>query len=142
MKPQLTVIRGAPGSGKSTLAARLRAYTMARVHDGTILPDYNSLPTIVEMDDFRMVDGKYVYDAADNTRIAHECFERVRELLAAGKSVIVANTFMRRSHVAPYERLAMQTGATYQEYTCNGKFESIHNVDPRIVLGMLRSFEL
>ena len=136
MKPQLTLIRGAPGSGKSTLAERLRSDEFG------LATERAHLPYIVEMDDFRMVDGVYNYNVNDNKLVTHQCFERVRSLLEAGHSVIVANTFMRRSHVAPYERLASQSGATYQEYICNGRFASIHNVDPRIVLGMLRAFEL
>jgi hypothetical protein len=94
------------------------------------------------MDDWRMVDGVYVYNPEDNDRISKLCFARTHELLKAGANVIVANTFIRRLYVAPYQRLATQLGCAYQEYICNGKFRSTHDVDPVKVQAMRRQFEL
>lgn len=129
---QLTVIRGAPGSGKSTLARAIELDLSA-----------GSTPVvIVEMDDWRLVDGTYTYDQTQNTRIADECFQKVRALLEAGTAVIVANTFLRRVHVSQYRRLAKSLRVPYQEYICRGEFSSLHGVDPGHASVMHRQMEL
>jgi len=129
---QLTVIRGAPGSGKSTLARAIELDLSAG----------ETPVAIVEMDDWRINGKVYTYDQTQNTRIADECFQKVRSLLEGGVSVIVANTFIRRLHVSQYRRLAKSLRVPYQEYICRGEFRSLHGVEPGHASVMHRQMEL
>ena len=92
-RPDLILIRGLPGAGKTTLAGRLAP------------------GRIVSADDLFCRDGTYRFVPAQIALAHTDCQRRCESALAAGLSVAVANTFAQGWEVAPYEAIAMRTGA-------------------------------
>jgi predicted kinase len=80
-------MRGYPGSGKSTEAQR-------------IAKENNSV--ICSMDDFRYVDGKYVFDFKDQKQIAKSCFDKFGQVILSGRNVIVDNTNIKFDDICKY----------------------------------------
>lgn len=68
------ILRGLPGSGKSTLAK-------------TLAPE----EYICSTDDFRMVDGKYVFDLAKNGEHHQQNFQKFVGLLKEGAPRVVCD---------------------------------------------------
>ncbi len=132
MSQVLTLIRGAPGSGKTTLARMIQKAT-----------EHNT-PVIVEMDDWRVKDGVYTHtsDPTENARISNLCITRTKELLFAGHSVIVSNTFIKRRYLLPYEQLAKFLRIPMAVYVCTGQHDNVHGVPDNVVAGMRRALEL
>jgi predicted kinase len=91
---QLILIRGLPGSGKSTLARALAG-------------DARS----IEADDYFVSDGVYRFDPAQLPQAHAACQAQAQAELAAGRSVVVANTFSQRWEMEPYMLAARECGA-------------------------------
>ncbi len=88
----LTLIRGLPGSGKSSLAELMLGAT-------------------VSADDYFVVEGGYNFDPA-RLGLAHAaCQVSTRLELAAGRPVVVANTFSQKWEIEPYLVIAKTFGA-------------------------------
>lgn len=98
----LTIIRGLPGSGKSTLAKRIQQ-------------EFN-ISYIYEADDYFMVDGVYKFDYNKLKEAHDQCYNNVREALASGYEVIVANTFVKQWEMARYKALG-----PYEVITAEGR---------------------
>lgn len=127
MPLHLHLIRGLPGSGKSTLA---RAYAArGYVH--------------LEADDFFIQpDGRYQFDPSQIGAAHAWCRSQVAIALAAGRNVVVANTFTRRWEIAPYYELAALYGAVATEETAGGTWENVHGVPPAVVEAMRARWEM
>lgn len=123
---ELILIRGIPGSGKSTLA---RTY----VENGF---------KHFESDQYFMVDGEYRFDASKLSLAHHDCFEKTRVALLAGKNVVVSNTFTRLWEMQNYINLAQTYQLPLKVIRCIGKFKNVHGVPDGIVEMMEDRFEL
>lgn len=120
----LYIVRGAPGSGKSTLAA-------------TLAPNAH-----ISADDF-MVDsgGAYKFDPRRLGDCHARCLAGVERLMASHDSVAVANTFVRREHIRPYENLAARMGFSIFQIECQNDFGNIHGVPAHTVRRMRTQME-
>lgn len=123
---ELILIRGIPGSGKSTLA---RTYVEKGFKH-------------FESDQYFMVDGEYRFDASKLSLAHHDCFEKTRVALLAGKSVVVSNTFTRLWEMQNYINLAQTYQLPLKVIRCIGKFKNVHGVPDGIVEMMEDRFEL
>jgi predicted kinase len=123
---ELILIRGIPGSGKSTLA---RTYVEKGFKH-------------FESDQYFMVDGEYRFDASKLSLAHHDCFEKTRVALLAGKSVVVSNTFTRLWEMQNYINLAQTYQLPFKVIRCVGKFKNVHGVPDDILEKMSDRFEL
>lgn len=123
----LTLIRGLPGSGKSTRARKIVAAHPNTAH--------------IEADMFFEGPNGYRFDAS-RIREAHEwCRQRARDALAAGRDVVVANTFTQRWELAPYYEIAAAHGARVVHIECEGRFENTHGVPDEHIRKMAERWE-
>lgn len=113
--PTLTLIRGLPGSGKSTLARELQKQSGAVIYEADMYHCNEH--------------GDYIYDKA-NDRKAHEwCEQMTKEALEAGDDVIVANTFVKKEWMEPYEAM----GFPIVVMVARGTWKSVHGVPEEIM---------
>ncbi len=123
MTKTLTLIRGLPGSGKSTLAK-----TFTGVH--------------LEADMY-FVDkaGDYQYNA-EKIADAHQwCQKQTAYWLKKGKSVVVANTFVRQWEMSAYKKLAKKYGAELHVLVCREQYGNIHGVDDETIERMRKDWQ-
>ena len=116
----LHLFRGIPGSGKTTAAMRL-------------------FPQVVrfENDMFCERDGKYQWSKERVKESIDWCISSVKNALDNGMDVCVCNTFTKKRYIAAYEKIALERGAKFEVYRCNGGFNNTH----RLSLGMVESFK-
>lgn len=98
MKNELLIIRGLPGSGKTTMAKKYkdRGY---RHHEADHC--------------FENANGEYNFNP-DKIGEAHaRCFSRSDNDLSNGYSVVVSNTFIKKSDMTPYEKSAKSRGRNF-----------------------------
>lgn len=127
----LYLIRGVSGSGKSTLAYLLSMAFRKGVGISSAIRE-------VDQEFSRTnVDGETVYFFEESKLPnAHEkCQEGVKRAmstesgLGGGMSAIfVANPFISRQQLVPYQRLAREFGYQVVEIVCKGTFESPHEI--------------
>jgi predicted kinase len=116
--PQLVLVRGISGSGKSTIA--------------------NTIATAAgfehfEADMFFIVDGVYKWDA-ELLGSAHEwCFNKTKQALVLGKSVVVANTFCTVKEVSKYTQLTKSLDVEINIINCSGNHKNIHDVPANVL---------
>lgn len=122
---KLTLIRGLPGSGKSTMAKRLAA-------EGYIH---------LEADMFFVRQGEYVFDRTKLPAAHQWCQNAAMRWLAAGRNVVVSNTFVTRKELQPYIDLAKEYGAELCIRVANGCYGSIHNVPQHVIERMKARWE-
>lgn len=121
---ELVLIRGLPGSGKSTLARSMRGH----VHVETDM--YFQHPT-----------QGYVHNV-DQLPAAHAwCLARTREILDAGKSVVVSNTFTKVWQMQPYFDAARGLGVPVRVIEATGTWQSEHDVPDEIQAAMRDGWE-
>lgn len=121
----LILVRGLPGSGKSTVAKTLIGFYMH-----------------VETDMFWINDqGDYEFDAKRLGEAHQWCMNRTVELMTAGFSVVVSNTFTTKKELLPYFEMAKEFDCVPQVILAQGKFGNIHNVPPDIITKMSERFE-
>ena len=90
-----------------------------------------------EADMFFEVNGAYKYDAS-RIRDAHNwCQNMARQALAAGKRVVVSNTFTQLREMTPY--LSMTKKARVIEAT--GKWPNVHGVPAEMLERMAQRWE-
>lgn len=123
----LICTRGPSGSGKSTWA---RAFALAHGMD------------VVETDLF-MVNNKGEYEF-DGRKLKHAhlaCQSAARAALAAGRSVIVANTHIRLWEMDVYQQLASEFGTSFAVKELDGRYPNVHNVPEDIVNARRAAYE-
>ena len=121
----LWFVRGVSGSGKSTVANKLRQY----------MPDADG----VEADDFRYIDGKYVYDEKGNYHAHQGCFYQAQHLVETGfHNVIVSNTSTRRRDVKKYRDLTVSCGYNFISIVVENYHETgnVHGVQEDVLCKM------
>ncbi len=83
------------------------------------------------------VNGQYHYDAS-RIRDAHNwCQNMVRQALAAGKRVVVSNTFTQLREMTPYLNMTKST----QVIEATGKWQNVHGVPPAMMERMAQRWE-
>lgn len=121
----LILVRGLPGSGKSTIAKALIGFYMH-----------------VETDMFWIDDqGNYDFRPSKLGEAHQWCRNRTTELMTAGFSVVVSNTFTTKKELLPYFELAKEFDCVPQVILAQGKFGNIHNVPPEVINQMAGRFE-
>lgn len=132
---KLILIRGIPGSGKSTLAKKILEERFSN-HDST----YTALHVESDMY-FTSPAGVYTF-VGGQIGEAHEwCQEETDDTLDFGLSVIVSNTFTRKSEMQPYIDLAEKHGAEIEIIEATGNYGSVHNVPEEVVQKMRDRWE-
>jgi predicted kinase len=121
---KIILVRGLPGSGKSTYARRIAGLS-GLIH--------------VEADMFFEARGGF--DPARLPEAHRWCQATTARCLAAGHSVVVANTFTQRWELAPYWAMAQDYGATVEEVVMRGAWGSIHNVPAATIAAMRARWE-
>ena len=120
-RDQLILIRGLPGSGKSTLARSLAIIGFEHF----------------EADMYFERDGIYRYDASRIKEAHAWCQKMTREALAAGKRVVVSNTFTRLQEMEPYRSMA----ELVRVVQAKGNWENIHGVPAETIQRMKQRWE-
>lgn len=115
---KLTLIRGLPGSGKTTLAKTYDAQHFEA--DMYFVNDH----------------GDYCYDPSLIEQAHLWCQKQVKQALAKGEDVVVANTFVRHWEMKTYKMLAQQFNADLEIIVCNGKYQNIHGVSDAVIAKM------
>jgi predicted kinase len=120
---KLILIRGLPGSGKSTLARKYVKQGYA--HNETDMY-------------FVGDDGHYYFDP-HQLKAAHEwCQNSTRNLLLAGKNVVVSNTFTRLWEMQPYLKMPAESVFVIK---CVGNHGNIHGVPEKAIRAMRERWE-
>ncbi len=123
---RLVILRGLPGSGKTTLARAL--------------VDQHGFH-LYEADQHFETPAGYRYDPA---RVADAHAATLRAALAAlesGRSVVLANTHVRRWELAGPLGLAVLAGVTPHIVECLGQWKNVHGVDDATRKAMARRWE-
>ena len=124
---ELVYVRGLPGSGKSTFSKKI-ADNLGHSH--------------VEADQFFTDEsGKYNFDRAKLPDAHWRCMIDTIRNLAAGKSVVVANTGTTREEILQYREIANKCGADFVVVKMTGDFGSVHGVPAVTIDRMKRRWE-
>ena len=123
----LFLVRGIPGSGKSTKAKQLLKEGLADAH--------------FEADIYFEVNGEYVFDPS-KIKDAHSwCQKETDKALAAGKSVVVSNTFVKKWETDIYFGLAAKHGVEVEVIVATGNYQNVHGVPAEVLLRMKENWE-
>ncbi|EWH08163.1 hypothetical protein DS2_18750 [Catenovulum agarivorans DS-2] len=126
--PQLVLLRGLPGSGKSTLARKIVQLN----------PNFSHF----EADQyFYSADKHYRFNPQYLPQAHQHCFEKTKAALLSGKSVVVANTFVRKWELKKYLQLAKKLRIHYIVFTCQGQWQSVHNVPEHVLQRMQQRWQ-
>lgn len=121
---KLLLVRGLPGSGKSTIAKNLIGFYQH-----------------VETDMFWMVDGEYKWEASRLGEAHAWCLNRTRELMTAGFSPVVSNTFTTVKEMRPYFDLAKEFGIVPTVMVVQNEWGNVHNVPEETLAKMKARFQ-
>lgn len=130
----LILIRGLPGSGKSTLARRILAGAPATLRGKSFTTQH------IEFDDYFMDDkGVFVWDISKVKEAHDSCLDRTATAMSKETNlIIIANNFLKQSHMTPYYQLASGMRYDVTVYTCDTVRPNIHNV-PTATIRRMRS---
>lgn len=113
MTKTLYIYRGVPGTGKSTKAAEFARNNLLKHFEADMFFDWN---------------GQYCFDP-DRLNDAHSwCFNKVRNELKYGNSVVVSNTFTKRWELENYLVTAFEEDAKIVITQCCKEYGNIHGV--------------
>jgi predicted kinase len=119
--PTLIIIRGLPGSGKTTIAK-------------TRYPSH----VLCEADQyFEGENEKYEFDPTKLPKAHEACFQKAKEALFKGHSVVVANTFVRTWEYQRYLDLPF----TIKVVEAKGNYGSIHSVPLEVIERMRKRYQ-
>jgi hypothetical protein len=121
--PRLVLVRGLPGSGKSTLARGLSEYTH------------------LEADMYFVRDGEYVFNKEALGQAHDWCLSSTKAHLAAGRNVVVSNTFTRIWEMQRYLDLAEALRIKPLIVEAKGNWPSVHGVSPETIERMRERWE-
>lgn len=124
MNNRLILFRGWPGSGKTQAAYRMFPGTFH-----------------IENDMFHIHNGKYEWSKDNMPKAITWCTEMCKNALYQGLDVVVCNTFTKRRFVEAYEKIALENGAKFEVYRCNGGFNNTHSLSPKIVESFINAME-
>lgn len=124
MGQSVIFVRGLPGAGKSSMAKGL----------------YPGVP-MLEADDYFMVDGQYRYSPFQVRDAHRDCIRRMEEHIAAGKDVIVCNTFCRAWELKEYMSVALKYPVAVRVLRVSGDFGSSHHVSKEKMAVFRKNFE-
>lgn len=102
---------------------------------------------VFSADDFfiKEYDGRnfYCFNAEKLPEAHAQCQEQCKKMMEMEpqRPIIVANTFVSRQHMLPYQRLAREHGYIVLEIICKGNFENVHGVPTDKVRKMKQGFE-
>lgn len=125
IEQEMIIIRGLPGSGKSTFAKK----------------NFGSYIRCEADDYFYDVDGSYNFNPKNISKAHESCYNRVKDALISGKSVVVSNTFTMLWEIAKYENLAKEIGCKLKVIRLNTMYGNIHDVTNDTILKMKNRFE-
>lgn len=132
MSVRLILLRGLPGSGKSTKARELLK-TLKAQHLNVVHLEADMY--------FEDTQGNYHFQG-DKLADAHRwCQLATRNALKNGDSVIVANTFVRRWEIEPYQQMAEEFSADLEIITCRGEYPNCHGVPFATIEQMRKGWE-
>ena len=120
---ELVYVRGLPGSGKSTFSKKI-ADNLGHSH--------------VEADQFFTDEsGKYNFDRAKLPDAHWSCMIDTIRNLAAGKSVVVANTGTTREEIFQYREIANKCISNFVVVKMTGDYGSVHGV-PTVTIDRMK----
>ncbi len=125
---QLILLRGLPGSGKSTFAKFLVNISREKI-------------VHYEANMYFETSGEYRFDPTKLSDAHQWCRQATSNMLEAGVSVIVSNTFTRRMELQPYLNLVKQYNVPVTVLHVEGNHGNVHNVPPETILKMARRWE-
>lgn len=131
-KVQLIIVRGLPGSGKSTIAKNVVTHVTS-VGDTCVHFETDMF--------FTDETGEYKYDVSKIVRAHEWCQQSVFSALAAGKSVVVSNTFVKKWEVQPYLDFCREKGITTSIVVASGNYKNVHNVPENVIARMKSNWE-
>jgi len=134
VKQQLILIRGLPGSGKTTLA-ELLAEPLNACH-------FEADHYFEEEDKENHEKTVYNFDPTKLKEAHESCQNWCRSALAAGRSVIISNTFSRIRELQPYLDMAVEFGVNPQVILKEGNYGSIHKVPEATIQRMKDRWEM
>lgn len=131
-KQALILVRGLPGSGKTEFAK-----TIADGKDKTIILSTDNYFTDPNT-------GEYKFDARKLGAYHQRCFEECYSYLEAGWTVIVANTFTRKSEMENYLNAASELDVRVYTIVVEHRHDgtNIHNVPAETIKSMYNRFEI
>lgn len=127
MAQKLILIRGLPGSGKSTLAKKLAT----ELHAAHLEADMY----------FINEQGEYLFDAEKLPQAHSWCQTSTEQELMQGRTVIVANTFVRRWEMDAYYQLATKLNVPIEVRVCTGRYKNIHGVSEQTISKMRQRWQ-
>lgn len=120
---RLILIRGLPGSGKSTLAKVFSKIGFDHVEADQWM--YNEY-------------GVYQFQRNKLEFCHDQCLLYTKLIVHTSlKCAVVSNTFSRLWEMQPYLDLDVPT----QVIECQGKYQSIHDVPPQVIISMRNNWE-
>lgn len=126
---QLVLLRGLPGSGKSTLANQIVKTNAKFCH--------------FEADQyFYSADNQYQFNPEYLIEAHRQCFNKTKTALIEGKSVVVANTFVRRWELERYFRLSKKLNVRCTVFVCDGQWKSVHNIPHDVLQRMQQQWQV
>lgn len=133
---KLIVIRGTAGSGKSTLAKELGFVTIGYDVRSSIPAGY-----LFEADDYRTVEGDYLYNKEFNKEAHGWVRYNASYQLYQNNNVCITSVILKPKDLQEYVDLAKLHGAMLIVYDTKKQYKSVHEVPETTMTKMINEFE-